>query len=411
MRVAVVGGGVVGMACAFELRRAGADVVVLERDRIGHGTSLGNTGWVCPSFTYPLPAPGLVAEGVRAALSRDGALAIRPGLDPSYLRWLWAFRHNCNRDAWLRGMRAFVALNRHTTALVDDYRSAGVAFEMHDAGLLLAALERRKLDSYVAVFRDLSALGFEGGVREVSGDEARELEPVLSERVSGGVLAEVDRWVHPLSLTQGLAAWAAGHGVELREGVTVSSVAGGRLDTSAGDLRTDAVVIAAGIASPALMRSLGVRVGIAPARGYSVTYPRDGSVTPSRALYLADALVGVSAYDRSVRLAGVFELGRRTTSVSARRLAAMLRTVDPFFAGWRASEAPRKETWAGLRPLTTDGLPLIGRSPRDGRVFLATGHGMLGVTLAPATAALLAPLVLHGRADPVLAPFDPGRRA
>jgi D-amino-acid dehydrogenase len=112
-----------------------------------------------------------------------------------------------------------------------------------------------------------------------------------------------------------------------------------------------------------------------------------------------------------VRLAGVFELGHSDTTVSERRLAAMLRTVDPFFSGWRASQAPRETVWAGLRPLTSDGLPLIGRSPRDPRVFLATGHGMLGITLAPATAALLTPLVLEGRADPALAPFDPERRA
>ncbi len=411
MRVAVVGAGVVGMACAFELRRSGADVIVLERDRVGQGTSLGNTGWVCPSFTYPLPAPGVVGDGLRAMVSRDGPLAIRLSLDPSYMRWLWAFRRNCNRETWLRSMGALVELNRPTTALLDAYRAAGITFEMHDAGLLLVALDTDKLASYTAVFRDLASLGFEGAIRELSGDEARELEPVLGAGVSGGVLADVDRWVQPLSLTEGLAAWAGAHGVELREGIDVRSVSGGRLETSAGTVEVDATVVAAGPQSPALMRSLGVRVAIAPARGYSVTYPRDGSATPSRALYLADALVGVSTYDDTVRLAGVFELGQRDTTVSGRRLAAMLRTVDPFFAEWRASEAPRETAWAGLRPLTSDGLPLIGRSPHDPRVFLATGHGMLGITLAPATAALLAPLVLEGRADPVLAPFDPARRA
>lgn len=411
MRVAVVGGGVVGMACAYELRRGGADVVVLERDLIGHGTSLGNTGWVCPSFTYPLPAPGVVADGLRAAFSRGGPLAIRPGLDPSYLRWLWAFRRHCTRDAWLRAMRAFVVLNRPTTALLDGYQAAGVSFEMHDEGLLLVALDARKLASYAAIFGDLTALGFEGGIRELSGEEAREHEPVLGAGISGGVLTQVDRWVQPLTLAQGLAAWAVANGVELREGIEVTSVTGGRLETSGGTIETDATVIAAGPQSPALMRSLGVRVGIMPARGYSVSYGREGSVSPSRALYLADALVGISTYDDSVRLAGVFELGYRNTTVSEPRLTTMLRTVDPFFADWRASEEPRKTAWAGLRPVTSDGLPLIGRSPREPRVFLATGHGMLGITLAPATAALLAPLVLEGRADPALAPFDPGRRA
>jgi D-amino-acid dehydrogenase len=411
VKVAVVGAGVVGMACAYELARAGAEVVVLERGQVGHGTSLGNTGWVCPSFTYPLPGPGIVAEGLRAAFSLDGPLAIRPGLDPSYVKWLWTFRRNCNRETWLRGMKAFVELNRHTTGILDGYRAAGVEFEMHDAGLLLVALDRHKLDAYAVIFRDLASLGFDGELVELSGAEARELEPVLSPATSGGVLARVDRWVQPLSLSEGLATWVDAHGVEVREGVEVRHLGGGVVETSDGPVEADAIVLAAGIHSQQLMGSLGVRVGMTPARGYSVTFPLEGAVTPSRALYLADARVGISTFDGGVRVAGVFELGQHGLSVSERRLDAMLRTVDPFFGSWRASAAPRATTWAGLRPLTSDGLPLIGRSPADTSVFLATGHGMLGVTLAPATAALLAPLVLEGRADPALAPFDPGRRA
>ena len=411
MRVAVVGGGVVGLSCAFELSRRGADVVVLERDRVGHGASFGNTGWVCPSFTYPLPGPGIVGEGLRAAFSREGPLAIRPGLDPSYLRWLWAFRRNCNRETWLHGMKAFVELNRPTTEILDAYRDAGVEFEMYDAGLLLVALDPKKVGVYRDIFRDLASLGFEGGIREVSGPEARELEPMLSTQTSGGVVARVDRWVHPLSLTEGLAGWLTANGVEVREGVDVRATRGGIIETAQGAVEADATVIAAGISAGPMLRSLGVRVRMVPARGYSVTYPRGGSPGPSRALYLADARVGVSTYEDTVRVAGVFELGAGDAAVKAGRLDAMLRTIDPFFTDWRPSEARGGTTWAGIRPLTSDGLPLIGRTPRGQNVFLATGHGMLGVTLAPATASLLAAFVVEGRADPVLDPFDPARRA
>ena len=410
MKVAVVGGGVVGMACAYELSRGGADVVVLEKGSVGRGASFGNTGWVCPSFTYPLPGPGVLSQGMRAAFSSDGPLAIRPGLDPSYLRWLWAFRRNCTRETWLRGMRAFVALGRPTLSALDGYRAAGVEFEMHSAGLLLVGIEPKKVASYTEIFRDLASLGFEGGLRELSGDEARELEPALSDRIGGGVLAEIDRVVQPFSLTTGLATWADAQGVEIREGAEVRLVTGRRVETAEDAIDVDAVVLSTGVDSGPLLRRLGVRIGIVPARGYSVTFARDSAAAPARALYLADALVGLSTYDDTVRIAGVFELGHRDLVVQERRLDAMLGTVDPFFAGWSASRAPRALAWAGLRPLTSDGLPLVGRAPRDPGVFLATGHGMLGVTLAPATAALLAPLVLEGRLDPALAPFDPARR-
>jgi D-amino-acid dehydrogenase len=411
MKVAVVGGGVVGMACAYELSRGGADVVVLEKGSVGHGASFGNTGWVCPSFTYPLPGPGVVSQGIKAAFSSDGPLAIRPGLDPSYLRWLWAFRRSCTRERWLAGLRAFVALNRPTLGVLDGYRTAGVEFEMHSAGLLLVGIEPRKVASYTEIFRDLASVGFEGGLRELTAGEARALEPALSDRIGGGVLAAVDRVVQPLSLTTGLATWAEARGVEIRESAEVQSVTGRRVETTEDAIDVDAVVLSAGVDSGPLLRRLGVRVGIAPARGYSVTFARDSAEAPARALYLADALVGLSTYDDAVRIAGVFELGHRDLAVQERRLDAMLRTVDPFFSAWSASLAPRDLAWAGLRPLTSDGLPLIGRAPRDPGVFLATGHGMLGVTLAPATAALLAPLVLEGRVDAALAPFDPGRRA
>jgi len=215
--------------------------------------------------------------------------------------------------------------------------------------------------------------------------------------------------VRPESLTAGLAAWLRAKGVEVREGVAVRSVVGSRVETSDGPIGCDRVVVAAGIASAPFLAALGVRVTLAPGRGYSVLYTGDAAPAPGHALYLADALLGLSSYDGGLRMAGVFELGHRALEVDERRLRAMLESADPFFATWRPSEKAPESRWAGLRPLTSDGLPLIGPTPRDPRVFVATGHGMLGVTLAPATAALLAPLVLEGQSHAALAPFRPDR--
>jgi D-amino-acid dehydrogenase len=150
-------------------------------------------------------------------------------------------------------------------------------------------------------------------------------------------------------------------------------------------------------------------VPLVGARGYSVTIGGEGA-RPHHALYLAEAKVGISSYDDAVRVAGVFELGRRSDELDRGRLEAMLANVDAYFADWRPSKAVPELAWAGLRPMTADGLPLIGRAPALDRVFVATGHGMLGVTLAPVTAAALVPLVLEGREAPELAPFRPERR-
>jgi D-amino-acid dehydrogenase len=412
VRVIVVGGGVVGLCCAYELARAGADVAVLERGRLGEGASRGNTGWVTPSFTYPLPAPGVIGQGLRALLRGSGPLVIHPSLDPAFVRWLWQFRRSCSRARWERGVRALLALNARTTELYDGYAAAGVVFEMHASGLVVAARSAAGLEPYRALFRELAALGFSGEIGELGGTDVRALEPALGPRVSCGLHARVDRHVRPESLIAGLAAHLATAGVELHEGTDVRGVTasggGVRVETRSGPFPADRAVVAAGAGSAALLEALGVRVPLVGGKGYSVTLA-GGGARPRHALYLAEAKVGVSAYRDSVRIAGVFELGRRDVEAGERRLAAMLATVEPYFEAWRPAAERRLLGWAGLRPTTPDGLPLIGAAPSTEGVYVATGHGMLGVTLAPSTAALLAPLVLEGRDDPVLEPFRPGR--
>ena len=415
MRVIVIGGGVVGLCCAYELTRGGAEVTVLERNGVGQGASLGNTGWVCPSFSYPLPGPGIIREGLRGMLHGGGPLAIRPTLDPTFLRWLLGFRRSSTRDRWQQGVQALIGLNRRTLELFDSYAEAGVEFEMHESGLVLVATSRAGLDSYCTIFRELRSLGFDGDSVELTPGEAKELEPALSEDgIAGGVHALVDRYVRPESLLAGLAAYLAAQGVAVREAVEVTSIesanGGVRIATDGEPLDADRVVVAAGASSPRFLERLGISVPLVGARGYSFTFA-GGALRPTHALYLAEAKVGISSYADSVRIAGVFELGQSSDALHRGRIEAMLRTVEPYLEEWSPSGEVPLLQWAGLRPMTADGLPLIGLSPALDNVFVATGHGMLGVTLAPATAALLAPFVLEGIAPPELEPFDPARSA
>jgi D-amino-acid dehydrogenase len=415
-RVAVVGAGVVGLACAWELRRRGADVVVVERGAIGGGVSRGNTGWVSPSFTYPLPAPGMVREGLRQLLTGGEAFVLRPSLDPAFVRWLWSFRRSCSPARFDSGVRALLGLNLRTLGLFDAYREAGVAFEMHTAGLVVAARTPGGLDLYRRIFRRLRELGYEGGaIDELDAGSLASLEPALDRgRVVAGLHARVDRFVRPEELTAGLAEHLRAGGVEIREQAELRGLerrnGGWELETASGSpLAAERVVIAAGLPTAPLLRRLGVRVPLMGARGYSVTLAGRGT-PPRHALYLAEAKLGLSPFDGGVRVAGVFELGARSADVSPGVGERLLAAARPYLGGWQPDSDGPVEAWAGLRPATPDGLPLIGALPGLEGVYLATGHGMLGVTLAPATADLLAPLVLEGRAAPELAPFDPARR-
>jgi D-amino-acid dehydrogenase len=285
---------------------------------------------------------------------------------------------------------------------------------MQAAGLVVAARTEHGLEPYRTIFRKLRQLGHEGGsVEELDSRALVSLEPAFdSARVVAGLHAAVDRFVRPEELTAGLADSLRSDGVEIREGCELRELTrrNGALELriATGAERADRVVLAAGLPTVSLLRRNGVRLPLLGARGYSVTLTGQGT-RPRHALYLAEAKLGVSPYRDSVRIAGVFELGAKGVDPPARAGERLVAAARGYLGSWQPDPGEQVIPWAGLRPATPDGLPLIGPLPGLDGVFLATGHGMLGVTLAPATAALLAPLVLGRRADPALGPFDPGR--
>ena len=413
MTICVVGAGVVGLACAWELARAGAEVVVLDAGTAGGGVSQGNAGWICPTITAPLPAPGLVREGLRQLVQRRGAFTLRPSADPLFARWLWTFARSCTVPRYEAGARALLALNARTMELYDSYRAAGVRFELRDTGLVLAARTREGIAPYLRLGRLLARLGSDIRVDELDAPEAARLEPALDARaIACALYAHVGRYVRPEELTAGLAESLRQLGGEVRERMPVSGLrpadGGWRVAAAGDDLHADKVVVAAGLGSVRLLHGHDVRVPLVGARGYSVTVTGDGS-PPAHALYLAEAKLALSAFATGVRIAGVLELGPRNATAPPGAGARLLAAAEPYLDGWRPRMGGTTRVWAGLRPASADGLPLIGAVPGRRGLYVATGHTMSGVALAPATAAALAPLVLEGERVPVLAPFDPGR--
>ncbi|HEV2812614.1 MAG TPA: FAD-dependent oxidoreductase, partial [Solirubrobacteraceae bacterium] len=232
------------------------------------------------------------------------------------------------------------------------------------------------------------------------------------EAVACGLLARRERHVRPETLTAGLVDDLARRGARIAEGVAVERIApaarpgaGWRIETRDGALDADRVVVAAGVWSAELLRGCGVRVPLEAAKGYSVTAPGPDPL-PRRPLYLTEAKTGASPFaDGSLRLAGTLELAGIDLGLNARRVAAVARAASGYLRDWAPGEARRD--WCGLRPLPPDGLPVVGEA-RPG-LFVATGHAMLGVTLAPATGEALAPAVLGEAHAPALGGLSPAR--
>ena len=397
MTVGVIGGGVIGLACAHYLRQAGHEVVVLERDRVGSGASRGNAGEICPDLVEPLPGPGVIAPALRTWHRPEAALHVRPSA--SLIRFLLGFTRHANRRDYLRGARALLALSAGTREL----------FEELDIDI------RPNRNGFLFVFGSLAAArasrtrfrGLDAPVGEVLGPgELAEREPALAAGARAGFLVP-DQWsIDPNRFVDGLVARLRADGVEIVEGARVTGLRerGGRvvIATSAGTVTADRAVIAAGVWSRAVCRSVGVDLGIVAGNGYSFAVP--SARPPARLVHLGDAHVAVTPLDKHVRIAGTMAFDRDPDRFDPRRVAAIVAAARPYLSDvdWEA----RRQEWVGPRPMTPDGLPALGFLPGSRRIVVAAGHNMLGLMLAPATGRLVAGLV-DGASAP--AEFDPVR--
>jgi D-amino-acid dehydrogenase len=414
-RVAIVGGGVIGMASAFSLLDVADEITVLDAGTVGGGASAGNAGWVTPSLAMPLAAPGMVRTGLRSAFDPRGALVIRPALDTEWLRWLWRFTRSATPHVFERGVESLLGMTTRSLDELDRMGHAGVRFEEHRAGLLAVARSRGGLHWFDQAFDVLRRKGFTGSLEPMDAAGAHDLEPALGDAVGAAVYTSIDRHVAPESLVAGLAAYARARGVEIREHAAVRRLtrAGSRwaLAGEDGELdRADIVVLASALGTPALVRPFGLRLPMVGAKGYSVTVaPPDPA--PRLPLYLCEPKIGVSPFAAGMRLAGFFELGARDGTPSIARARQLVEETAPYLRSiGDAVPAEGPSGWAGFRPATPDSLPLIGPVPEAPGLIVATGHGMLGFTLGPATGVAVAALV-RGERPAWIVPFDPARLA
>lgn len=411
MKVVVVGAGVIGLCSAWYLRRAGCDVEVVAPDEPGSGASGVNAGWVVPSLSGPVPGPGVLTGSLRWLLNPASPFYVRPRVTPSFVRWLLAFRARCNARDYAAGLDALAELNRRTLVLYDGLEHDGLDFDGHAEGLLMAFRSRRDFDHELASMDWLDRFG----IRAPVADEPRALEPALSDEIEAAFLLPGERHLDPGSLAHALVGHLSMSGVSFRTAAVRAIEAAGSPDGTAtggaarvvlpGEaIRADAVVVAAGVWTPLLTRSLGVRLPIIAGKGYALDFA-PAPVRATRAIYLHEDRVAVSPYSDHLRLSGTMELTGVDRSVSRRRTRAIARAGTRALRDWPAEARPVRIA-SGMRPLTPDGLPVIDRVAPG--VVVAAGHSMLGVTLGPATGEAVTALVA-GERSPVLAPFSASR--
>jgi D-amino-acid dehydrogenase len=408
--VVVIGGGVIGVTSAYYLARDGWEVTLLDKGGVCAGCSYGNAGLIVPSHVVPLAAPGVWWQGVRWMLNSESPFYIRPRPSVELAKWLWRFRAACTPARMRQAMPLLRRLGVESLELYQELaEKGGFDFGFRQSGSMTVFFTPEGL----AHGREEARLLRESNVAVelLDGAAARSAEPALRPGVAGALFCREDALLVPDRFVKGLAQLAESLGARV---MTATEAIGLRttgdrvtgIETTRGGLSADTVVLAAGAWSPDVGRTLGLRVPIQPAKGYSLTYrrPARGPVIP---LLPAEGRFSVTPMGGFLRFGGTLELAGMDLSINRRRVNALRRSALRCIEG--AEELQLLEIWRGLRPCTPDGLPLVGRSRRFGNLVLAAGHAMVGMSLGPVTGKLVAQLVAGSTPPADIRLLDPDR--
>lgn len=408
MKVVILGAGVVGVTAAHYLRRAGHEVVVIDRQPgAALETSFANAGEVSPGYASPWAAPGIPLKAIRWLMMRHAPLILRPALDASMLRWIAAMLRNCTQARYALNKSRMVRLAEFSRdELIALRRDLGIEYDQRALGTLQLFRTAKQMDGSA---KDVEVLRSYGVPYEL-------LDKAGCIRAEPGLAASADRFLGGLRLpndetgdchlfTSRLAERLIGYGVEFRFSTSIEALetSGGKVTavrTGRGRVTGDAYLMALGSHSPILLRPLDLRLPIYPVKGYSITVPvADPGRAPVSTLLDESYKIAITRLGDRIRVGGMAELSGYDGSVPKRREGTLLHCLDDLFPA--AADTAQTRFWSGLRPMTPDGPPIIGSTPLP-NLFINSGHGTLGWTMACGSAALVAALISGERP-----PIDP----
>lgn len=395
-KIVIVGGGVIGLFSAYYLTEKGYKVTVLDQRDFSDNCSYGNAGMIVPSHVIPLAAPGMIAKGVKWMFNSKSPFYVRPRLSSELMGWGMKFYRSANQKHVDQSKVALRDISLMSKALYKELHNEVNSFNYEDKGLLMLFQSEKMAEEETEAGEIAKALGLE--VDMLNQSEVKQLESKVELNAIGGVHYKSDAHLHPGQLMRFLLDNLRARGVEFRAGTEVLGVelSGSRikaLRTNNGNVDGDEFVVAAGAWSGRLSKLFGEPLHLLPGKGYSFTQERveRGPSIPS---ILCEGKVAVTPMANDLRFGGTMEITHvKDDAINMNRVEGIVNTINSFYPELSIQLPEQKNVWKGFRPCSPTGLPYISRSKQKPNVIYATGHGMMGLSLGPATGKLVQEIV------------------
>lgn len=412
MKVTIVGAGVIGLCSAYYLQKEGYEVTVIERGDITDGCSFGNMGYISPSHFIPLASPGIIAEGIRHMLSSSSPFYIKPRLNWDLLQWGYHFWRNCNTATVKRNAPHLNNILHLSRYLINDMRDEiGDTFEMEEIGCLMMCKQEKTLQHEFHLADDAEKFGLQ--VERLRRNEVQQLETDVEVDVAGAVLFKDDCHFDPGKMITALKKHLESNGVRFQLHTTVTGFEkqNNRVTavlTDKGKTDADELIVATGSWLPVVMRMMGIRLLLQPGKGYSHTYDHVEKNLKYPAI-LVDGRCAITPWKQRLRIGGTMELSGINNRVLIKRMQGIYESARNFYPGLKIDFPPADKIWNGLRPVTPDGLPYIGRVNNFENVIVAGGHAMLGISEGTGTGKLVSEITQHKTTSVDISAFKPQR--
>ena len=411
--VVVIGGGIIGLCTAYFLQKEGHKVMVIDKTNIDSGASFVNAGYLTPSHIVPLAAPGMISKGLRYMFDSSSPFYMKPRFDWDFFKWGWYFKKSSTKAKVEKAMPLIKDINLLSRELFEAMAVSGELRDFHldRKGLLMLYQTEKEGDHERRVAQKAKAIGLP--VEHLGPSELKKIEPHVTINALGAFHYLCDGHTTPPQFMRQLLAFLEAKGVEIRRGEEVIELVGDKehiieVQTNKSVYRADEVVFAAGAWTGELARKLRIKMPLQAGKGYRIDVQSPTGITMPA--ILMEAKMAVTPMRGFTRFAGTMEFSGNNHTIRKERVRAIAKGASRYYEGLTIPKEAVDGAKCGLRPVSPDGLPYIGRSSVFRNLIFATGHAMMGWSLGPATGKLVAELVSNKKTSMDISAFHPERK-